>query len=232
MKLIKIYIVILLNLLINNSKAQLYIGGSISLANYFGEVGYNDYLVFSPISLTAMPGAELILGNRNKKNFRAELYVNYNSFSGSNEYTSVPSLKKYSNARIFGHLFRIGVSLLGPESVNGNFLGVGIQHFKSYYNSNFKLIPNGLQSSNGEVLELIIGKRLKKGRFKDLIELRYSMLFSSNDGFDGVSLGKWNDHLTKLSLSYTIPVRNIKYNYNTIKLLRKSRRHRTQCPNF
>ena len=213
-------------------QSQIYVGAGIGIANYNGEVGYNDYLVYSPISLFSRPGVEFIVGNRNRKDFRIELSGSYNSFSGSNSHSTVQSLKKIDDVKLDGHNIRFGLVVLSPELKNDFFIGGGVHLYSSVYQSNFSIIPSGQQNSTGGILEFTLGKRLRRGYFKDLLELRYSILISTNDHFDGVSLGTWNDHFVKMALCYTIPTRYIKHKYNSSRLLRKSNRHKLQCPSF
>lgn len=217
-----------------NGQVSTYLGGGIGLGRYNGEIGYHDYLLMVPVSISSRPSVSVLGGLQMGEYVQWELNAHIQGYMGDNKYSTIPIFKERLEARVSGNSIQLGSQLMFKVK-KWPFIKVGGGAFvlwNSYTtegrwtnNSKVSMVQNTALVAMGSI-------GLKKYRYYDKLELRYRFVYNLGDDFDGKLLGVMGDHLTELQLVYTIPTRFIGMKMNGTPVRRPSRRGSSECPTF
>ncbi len=217
-----------------NGQVSRYLGGGVGLGRYNGEIGYHDYLLMVPISLSSRPSVSLLGGFELGKYVQLEANTHWQGYFGDNQYSTIPDFKKYLEARVTGNSLQLGSQLIFKLK-KWPFIKIGGGAFFLWnsYTTEGKWTTNTTKYMVRNTSLTAMGSiDLKKLRYYDKWELRYRFVYNLGDDFDGKLLGVMGDHLTELQLVYTIPTKFIKMKWSNTPLLRSSKRGGSICPSF
>lgn len=217
-----------------NGQVSTYLGGGIGLGRYNGEIGYHDYLLMVPVSMSSRPAVSLLGGLQMGEYVQWELNAHVQGYMGDNKNSTIPDFKKYLEARVTGNSVQLGSQLIFKLK-KWPFIKVGGGAFmlwNSYTTEGRWVGDKSVSMVQNTALVALGSIGLKKYRYYDKLELRYRFVYNLGDDFDGKLLGIMGDHLTELQLVYTIPTQFIGMKMNGSSIRRASKRGSSECPTF
>ena len=170
-----------------NGQVSTYLGGGIGLGRYNGEIGYHDYLLMVPVSLSSRPAVSVLGGLQMGEYVQWELNAHVQGYMGDNKNLTIPDFKKYLEARVTGNSVQLGSQLIFKLK-KWPFIKFGGGAFVLWnsYTTEGKWVGDKSVSMVQNTALVALGSiGLKKYRYHDKLELRYRFVYNLGDDFDG-----------------------------------------------
>jgi hypothetical protein len=198
---------------------------SIGVGTNNGEVGYNEFLLLSPLYMTSRPNISIQhqFKTRSLKTF--DIGLTYNNYSALDEYSS-KSYFVQRNWSLNGNSFIFNCLYLTPTPIPWFKIGIGAGWVQNFYKLN-----DVTYSTNSPIIQLGGQILFGKLKFNDEISLRYVYTLNLRDNFDGITSGVVKDNHNSLQLNYTIPYRFIKSKWRNMGQP-TNRQNKNECPSF
>jgi len=214
---------LLFNSTTNAQKNNLSISLGVGTNN--GDVGYNDFLLLSPLYFTSRPNISIQhqFKTRSLKTF--DIGLTYNNYVVIDEYSSI-SYFAQRNWRLYGNSFVVNCLYLTPTPFPCIKLGIGAGWAQNFYK-----LTDISYSTNSPIIQFGGQILFGKLKFNQEISLRYVYTLNLRDNFDGLKFDALKDNHNSLQLNYSIPYRLIKSKWRN-KVRRNRSQNKNACPSF